>query len=123
MKRAEVSAEAVLAAMRRLAQDEWTVKATLARINQAGIARALAGGTRSVEGVGRLRMALDSNVFHYWGQRLGYECWRDPQFLREFERDNPEVRVKSAGTRTMVGWRPTGNRQVVRKYEWAAAAA
>lgn len=29
-------------------------------------------------------------AFHYWGQRLGYACWDDPEFLREFKRDNPD---------------------------------
>lgn len=45
-------------------------------------------------------MAVDGAVFHYWGQRLGYECWDDPQFIREFQRDNPEVRAKYKARRT-----------------------
>jgi hypothetical protein len=28
-----------------------------------------------------------------------------PQFLREFERDNPHARVKCGGTKIMLGWR------------------
>lgn len=31
--------------------------------------------------------------YHYWGQRLGYECWEDKQFVEEFLRDNPECRA------------------------------
>lgn len=40
--------------------------------------------------------------YHYWGQRLGYECWDDPQFVREYLRDNPEARVKTTTGRTVV---------------------
>ena len=28
-------------------------------------------------------------AYHYWGKRLGYDCWDDPAFRREFARDNP----------------------------------
>jgi hypothetical protein len=59
---------------------------------------------RSVDGIGRLRMRVDPTLYHYWGHKLGYGCWKDSQFLREVERDNPEVRVKSGGTRLQVGF-------------------
>ena len=59
---------------------------------------------RSIDGMGRLRMRIDPTLYHAWGTRLGYDCWRDGQFLREVERDNPEVRVKSGGTRLQVGF-------------------
>jgi hypothetical protein len=59
---------------------------------------------RSVDGIGRLRMRVDPTLYHYWGHKLGYGCWKDSQFLREVERDNPEVRVKSTGTRLQVGF-------------------
>ena len=48
-----------------------------------------------MEGLGQVRMTVSATAYHYWGQRLGYRCWKDKQFLREFERDNPEVRVRS----------------------------
>lgn len=64
---------------------------------------------RAMDGLGRVRMQVDGGSFHYWGQRLGYECWADDQFKREFERDNPEVRIKCGGTKTQVGYgSPTG---------------
>ena len=62
---------------------------------------------RSVDGLGRLRMVVTPDAFHYWGRRLGYECWRDKQFLDEFERDNPAVRVKCGGTKVQVGYTPS----------------
>ena len=59
---------------------------------------------KSVDGIGRLRMRVDPTLYHYWGHKLGYGCWKGSQFLREIERDNPEVRVKSGGTRLQVGF-------------------
>ena len=58
---------------------------------------------RAIDGVGRHRMRVDANAFHYWGQRLGYDCWDDEQFKREYERDNPESRVICRGTKIQVG--------------------
>jgi len=66
---------------------------------------------KSLDGIGSLRMRVPGDAYHYWGQRLGYECWSDPQFLKEFERDNPEVKVNSIGTgKTQVGYTPTSKR-------------
>ena len=57
---------------------------------------------RSLEGIGELKAKIPSAAFHYWGHRLGYECWEDKQFLREFIRDNPEVAVRNRVKRTCV---------------------
>ena len=62
---------------------------------------------RSIDGVGRLRMRVDPTMYHAWGTKYGYGCWKDSQFLREVERDNPEVRVKCGGTRTQFGFQNT----------------
>jgi len=59
---------------------------------------------KSIDGIGRLRMRVDPTLYHYWGSQYGYDCWKDSQFLREVERDNPEVRVKCGGTRLQVGY-------------------
>lgn len=59
---------------------------------------------RSIEGIGRLRMRVDATLFHSWGQKYGYGCWRDGQFLREIERDNPGTKVNCGGTRIQVGY-------------------
>ena len=54
---------------------------------------------KSVNGLGRLRMRIDPYTYHYFGQRLGYKCWHDKQFLREFERDN-----EYGGTKVQSGY-------------------
>ena len=65
---------------------------------------------RAIEGIGRLRMRIDPTLYHKWGQKYGYDCWKDNQFLKEVERDNPEVRVKCGGTRLQFGYAPTNTR-------------
>lgn len=52
--------------------------------------------------LGKPRMVVNEATFHYWGQRLGYECWDDEQFLREFERDNPDCRINAKSARTTI---------------------
>ena len=91
---------AVIKEFQRGIQKDW-VKAG---IDQKRIAKDSQRDIRSIDGMGRLRMRIDPTLYHAWGTRLGYDCWRDGQFLREVERDNPEVRVKSGGTRLQVGF-------------------
>ena len=75
-----------------------------ARRRQRQHAAALGQNRKSAEGLGRVRMEVDPVVYHYWGRKLGYTCWKDKTFLREMERDNPELRVKCAGTKLQVGY-------------------
>ena len=86
-----------------------------AEIHQKRIAKQSEQVHRSIDGIGQLRMRIDPTLYHHWGQKLGYECWRDKGFLREVERDNPEVRVKSGGTRLQFGYAPT-NTRFTKKY-------
>lgn len=44
---------------------------------------------------GEVRMMVHPLSYHYWGNRLGYQCWEDAQFCHEYLRDNEEARVKS----------------------------
>ena len=91
---------AVIKEFQRGIQKDWVQ----AGIDQKRIAKDSQRDIRSIDGMGRLRMRIDPTLYHAWGTRLGYDCWRDGQFLREVERDNPEVRVKSGGTRLQVGF-------------------
>lgn len=92
---------AVLAELRR----GWQAEKTLARVRQARIAEAtrrLETCTRPVEGLGQPTMRVTPEAYHYWGNRLGYDCWRDKQFIKEFQRDNPEVRVRTTPRTTTI---------------------
>lgn len=44
---------------------------------------------------GEVAMQIHPFSYHYWGNRLGYQCWEDNQFKREYLRDVPEARVRS----------------------------
>lgn len=61
-----------------------------------------ANEAHNIDGVGRLKARIPLAAWHYWGQRLGYECWEDNGFLEEFLRDNPETAVRNYAKRTCV---------------------
>jgi hypothetical protein len=59
-------------------------------------------GDRRNLNFGRLRLQVDEEVYHYWGQRLGYMCWKDKEWLNWFEKNNESARVKSRSTNASV---------------------
>lgn len=59
---------------------------------------------RSIDGLGAPIAEINPTAFHYWGLRLGYKCWHDKQFMREFLRDNPAARVRAHGTKAQFGY-------------------
>lgn len=65
---------------------------------QAEIAKQNRDGKRSVEGLGRATMEIDSKVYNEWTRREGKEIWKDPEFRKYMAKNNPELRVKSQGT-------------------------
>jgi len=71
---------------------------------------AKAGGEAYHVADGEIKMRVDPYFYHRWGQRLGYECWSDKQFVDEILRDNPETRVKSRSRKIQVGWAPSDPR-------------
>ena len=65
---------------------------------------------KSIEGLGQKIASIPTAAYHFWGQKLGYECWNDKKFMHEFLRDNPQCRVNSGGTKEIsVGWVPSSN--------------
>lgn len=63
---------------------------------------------RSVEGLGQLKARIPMTAFHFWGQKLGYSCWNNQEFMDEFLRDNSHLKVNSGGTKEIhVGWVPS----------------
>lgn len=49
---------------------------------------------QNAEGIGQFKGDVPAQSFHYWGKRLGYQCWKDPKFVNEFFRDNPQYAVR-----------------------------
>jgi len=84
-----------------------------------------AGGERRVfkDGAGsegQVEMMIDPISYHYWGQRLGYECWDDKAFRREYLRDNPSSRIKTV---SRIMWTPSLSLQARLKQERAGRVA
>lgn len=77
----------------------------MVRAEKAQRAAARLGGERRMLKDGFVKMAIQPEYFHYWGQREGYECWEDQQFVHELLRDNPACRVRSRSTKIMSGYR------------------
>lgn len=71
---------------------------------QARAAHTAKRETQSVEGVGELKARINPTSYHYWGKRLGYGCWNDRKFIKEYLRDNPESRVNGISKKTQVGY-------------------
>lgn len=60
---------------------------------------------RSIEGLGRPVMNVDSRVYREWVAKEGKDIWKDKSFRKYMERNNPEMKAKSGGTgKTMVGY-------------------
>ena len=94
-----VTREQVLAevAYRQRKKQEIALKRMALAQRTGGERRAMKGGDVG----GYCEMMIDPISYHYWGQRLGYECWEDAQFRREYLRDNPASRVKTTSSATL----------------------
>lgn len=82
----------------------------LVQAEQEQALAAKAGGERLNMKHGQMAFQIHPQFYHYWGQRLGYECWDNEEFVREFLRDNPECRVRSRSRNVSVGYTPTKSR-------------
>lgn len=84
-------------------QRGWQMHHVTARMRQARIAEATQRIEHAaIQGVGEMKMRIDPHAYHYWGQRLGYDCWHDKAFRDEYARDNPEVRVINRARRETI---------------------
>jgi hypothetical protein len=83
---------------------EHTFQRYMAARNQAKVAAELGTNRKSVDGLGQPVAEIHSDVYHYWGQKLGYKCWKDAAFVRWIQNKFPETRVQSKGTRIQTGY-------------------
>lgn len=81
--------ELVAQAIEELA-DEGAMEKRLTLLQAARVAEANRTPTDRPTGRSGLRPTLDIPLmdYHYWGLRLGYECWSDKEFVEEYKRDN-----------------------------------
>ena len=86
---------AVVAALEELRRGD-EVQKVLAKGRQERLAKSVDRLARArMDGIGQMIMRVDASAYHAWGTRLGYECWKDKGFRREYARDNEAVRVKA----------------------------
>ena len=69
------------------------------RANQSNGVAKEAQNESHTSALGQHQARIESTSYHYWGKRLGYGCWNDRKFMKEYLRDNPESRVKSGGSK------------------------
>lgn len=82
---------------------EEEVKHASAQGRQRRVAEATARLDQSyLDGLGEMHMRVDSDVFFNWVMREGRDIWNDPDFIKAFKRDNPDVRVLTKSRKTMV---------------------
>lgn len=63
----------------------------------------VSNGERKDLSFGRLRMKVCPEVYHFWGGKLGYECWRDGEFISWLEKKFSDlVSIKSRSARVGV---------------------
>jgi hypothetical protein len=67
------------------------------------------GRDRKILPNGEVEFQIHAAFYHYWGQRLGYECWEDAQFVKEFLRDNEDARVVNHSNKIIMGYRAAIN--------------
>lgn len=77
----------------------WRIDQYLAEERQRQIAAAQPEKC-TIDGLGQTVLSITPDSFHFWGQKLGYQCWKNKQFRREFARDNPDARVRTVPRKT-----------------------
>lgn len=84
--------EVVDNALKEMADEQFAAH-RMEMLQAARMAQANRTPTDRAVGAAGLRPILDIPEFdfHYWGLRLGYECWDDKEFVREYQRDNPSL--------------------------------
>lgn len=82
----------------------WNFRKVMAEARAQQVGKVNQLEHRSLDGIGRLRMRVDADSYHYWGQRLGYGCWKDKGFLDQYEKANPYCKVNSKGTKLQFGF-------------------
>jgi hypothetical protein len=81
----------------------WLMEQVKGRVEAKQLSTKAKEYHRGVDGVGRLRARIPASSFHYWGQRLGYQCWSDENFLKKYLKEN-NLEVKGGKTKMMVGY-------------------
>jgi len=74
---------------------------------------------RAKEGFGERTFEIDAYIDALWRNFYGKSYTEDKDLMRFLAKRNPEIRVRSLGTRIQVGWAPGEKSRWRRKYERA----
>ena len=99
--------ESLIDGMLREFTTGWNRQKVIARAAQKRLGRTNHKERKSVDGLGRMKAQISADSYHYWGQRLGYDCWKDKKFMDNYLSDNPQCKVNSKGTKLQVGYGST----------------
>jgi len=71
-------------------------------------------GERSRNGFGARRFEIDAVIDAVWRQYYGHDYTSNQDLMRFLAKRNPEIKVKSRGTKIMVGYQPgSGSRRPI----------
>jgi hypothetical protein len=77
----------------------WNFQKVMAEAQTQAVGKVNQIKAKSIDGIGQLQMRINADSFHYWGQRLGYDCWKDAAFRKRYMEKNPYCKVNSGGTK------------------------
>jgi hypothetical protein len=108
--------------MDKILRDEYAAKSVQAQIRQRRAAKFLHDNRpRSIDGLGEQTMVLDPHIADNQSLARGVNWRQDEDYVRWYQKQNPETRVRSTGTKTQVGY--TGKpepakRRLIKTYTW-----
>ena len=92
--------------MMEILQRDFDLKAKKAIEEQRRIAAEFhRNRPRSMNGIGEQTMALHPFIDSYWRRKRGNDTWADKDWTDWMRKKNPEINVKSTGTKIMAGYR------------------
>jgi len=62
---------------------------------------------RRTMSMGEVAFQMDPVFYHHFGQKYGYDCWSDADFVHDTLKKNPECKVISRSDKIQVGYTPT----------------
>lgn len=99
-----ISSEEIARHIGKAYDDNYQRRLKICEENQARVARELGDKRNSVEGLGQPVMEIDLRTNMEIKNTYGREALKDPDFRKWLAKNHPEVRVKSTGTKTQVGY-------------------
>jgi hypothetical protein len=85
---------------------DYELKILKAIRRQTRLAALNCQGERSRDGFGRRRFEVDAVIDAHWRQCYGHDYSEDADLMKFLTKRNPEIAVKTGGTKIQVGYAP-----------------